>query len=99
MGWNSHLNSTGLIKLNHFTDIRKTYLYIVVTSNLPGILDHGSIDEINTLPRILDHGPTDEINTLPRILDRGSMSLLLAPWFSCSKDQHVVTWRTGTKPY
>ena len=59
---------------------QKTYLYIVVTSNLPGILDHGSIDEINTLPRILDHGPTDEINTLPRILDHGSTSLLLAPW-------------------
>ena len=60
--------NNGVIKLNHITDVRKTYLYIVVTNNLPGILDHGSIDEINTFPRILD---------------RESMSVLLASWFSC----------------
>ena len=67
MGWSSRLNSTGLFKLNHFMDVGKIYLYIVVTNNLPGILDHGSIDEINTLPRILDRGSKSLTSTLVRI--------------------------------
>ena len=80
---NSRLNSTRLFKLNHFTDVRKTYLYIVVTNNLPGILDHRSIDEINTLPRILDRGTKSLTSTLVQLL----------------QGLAVVIWRTVKKPY